>query len=167
MNYEYFRFLCDIVDVGIEYDKMMSLLSAVPFRYSNIYDKSRVDDAMELRFEFERVIDERIIFDCPVSVLEVLVALAKRCEDTIMHDPDYGDRTHDWFWEMITNLGLNGMTDRQFNEEYIIEKLDIFLDRRYTKTGKGSIFCVKRPMRDMADVDIFMQMRWWINQEFF
>lgn len=151
----------------MEYEYLMELMSQVPFRYSHPLDKNRVDDALELRYEFERMIDERVRFDSPVSVLEVLVALAKRCEDSIMHDPDYGDRTHDWFWEMVSNLGLNGMSNRNFDENYTINKLDIFLDRRYTKTGKGSIFCVKKPIQDLTQIDIFMQMRWWINEKFF
>ena len=97
------------------------MLYDIPFRYSHHLDKNRVDDAEQLRFEFLRDFDERAHFDSPISVLEVLVALAKRCEDNIMHDPDYGDRTHEWFWEMITNLGLDGMKNRYFDEE-IVEK---------------------------------------------
>lgn len=139
----------------------------IPFRYSHPLDKSRVDDAMALRFDFERDFDERIQFDSPISVLEVFVALAKRCEDTIMHDPEFGDRTHDWFWEMIVNLGLDGMKNRYFDDEIVEQKIDIFLDRKYTKTGKGNIFCVKKPKQDLAQIDIFLQMRWWINEKFF
>lgn len=164
---EYFHYLCDIVDVDYEYHEMMLMLYDIPFRYSHHLDRNRVEDAEQLRFEFLRDFDERAQFDSPISVLEVLVALAKRCEDNIMHDPDYGDRTHEWFWEMITNLGLNGMKNRYFDEEIVEKNVDIFLDRKYTKTGIGAIFRVKRPKEDLALVDIYMQMRWWINEKFF
>lgn len=40
------------------------------------------------------------------SFLEMMVALAKRCEDDFMSDLRYGDRTSVWFRMMFDNLGL-------------------------------------------------------------
>lgn len=42
----------------------------------------------------------------PCSVLEMIIALAIRLEEHIMDDPDIGNRTGQWFWDMIVSLGL-------------------------------------------------------------
>ena len=40
------------------------------------------------------------ILNEPCSVLEMILALAIRCEDTIMANVRYGDRTTQWFWSI-------------------------------------------------------------------
>ena len=35
------------------------------------------------------------------SVLEMMIALAIRCEEHIMDDPDVGNRTGQWFWKDV------------------------------------------------------------------
>ena len=166
---EYMAWLADIVDVGFEYQELIEMLFQMPFRYSVQLDKNRVDDARELRYAFGREFDYNVngYLDGQVSVFEVLVALAKRCEDNIMHEDELGDRSGEWFWLMISNLGLDSMDDDHFDEEYVREKVDIFLDRRYSKTGIGGIFHVKKPRQDLTEIDIWMQMRWFLSEKFF
>lgn len=63
------------------------------------------------------------------SVLEMLIALSIRLEEHIMDDPEIGDRTGQWFWNMITNLGLGSMDDRKFNENRVEDIVTRFLER--------------------------------------
>lgn len=165
---EYLVYLCDIIDAGIEYRRLMDELFRTPFRYSVILDRNRIEDAMQLRFDFSQDRDCNILghLDGVVSVLEVLVALAKRCEDTIMYDEELGDRTSEWFWVMMRNLGLATMLNENFDKEKVDKIVDIFLDRKYSKHGKGGPFYVKNTKEDLAKVDIWMQMRYWINENF-
>ena len=41
----------------------------------------------------------------------MMIALAIRCEEHIMDDPDAGDRTGQWFWSMLVSLGLGSMDE--------------------------------------------------------
>ena len=38
------------------------------------------------------------------SVLEMMVALAICCEETYMDNPNIGNRTGQWFWNMVKNI---------------------------------------------------------------
>ena len=165
---EYLVYLCDMVDAGLEYRRLMEKLYFIPFRYSVILDRNRIEDAMQLRFEFcqERDCDILGHLDGVVSVLEVLAAMARRCDESIMYDEELGDRTSEWFWVMMRNLGISGQVNEAFDEEFVDKKVDIFLDRKYSKHGKGGLFCVKSAKKDLTQIDIWMQLRLWINENY-
>lgn len=93
-----------------------------------------------------------------------MIALAVRCEEHIMDDPDIGDRTGQWFWNMIVSLGLGSMTDERFDGEYVDEVVDIFLNREYERNGEGGLFTVNDTDRDMRNVEIWYQMHWYLNE---
>ena len=117
------------------------MLYSREFYWSVDHDENRAEDGLNLR---ERFADEfgydYDFLDGPGSsectILEMMVALASRCENEIMYNPDEGDRTWVWFWGMIENLGLTGMDDAHFNPWYVNRILDIFLNREYEKDGK-------------------------------
>mgnify|MGYP003235589453 FL=1 len=93
----------------------------------------------------------------------MILALAIRCEETIMDDPSIGDRTQQWFWGMITNLGLGSMTDSRFDRDAANDILERFLDREYEPDGKGGLFTVRNCDSDLRDVEIWYQMCWYLN----
>ena len=101
--------------------------------------------------------------DRPCSVLEMLIALAMRCEEHIMDDPDIGNRTGQWFWSMITNLGLGSMTDAKFDRVKINHVILIFLDRKYKPNGEGGLFTVRNCPRDLRTIEIWYQMCWYLD----
>ena len=80
-----------------------------------------------------------------------------------MDDPDVGDRTSKWFWLMMENMGLGFMSDNVFDKDEAIEKIDIFLDRRYKRNGEGGLFTIKNPRRDLRKVEIWYQMCWYLD----
>ena len=104
----------------------------------------------------------RHFIDGPCSVLEMMVALAMSCEN-IMNDPQIGDRTGQWFWNMIISLGLGSMTDIRFDKEYCLEVIYRFLDREYEPDGKGGLFTIRNCDTDLRNVGIWYQTCWYLN----
>ena len=99
----------------------------------------------------------------PCSVLEMLIALAFRCEEHIMQDSDAGDRMGQWFWNMIVNLGLGSMSDSRFDAAYTDDVIFRFMDRKYKRNGEGGLFTVERCKCDMRSVEIWYQMNWYLD----
>lgn len=150
------------------YQKLLMHLHNTGFRYSVENDRNRFEDGMNLRsrFAYEQDCDDAFLYlDEPCSVLEMLIALSVKCEEHIMNDDDIGNRTGNWFWDMIENLGLGNMTDGKFNKGFIDDRLNVFLDRRYKSDGScGGLFIVHNARRDMRMVEIWYQMLWYLNE---
>lgn len=171
INNEYFEWMYDLVcknrySNAISYRKLLSRLHSTEFVYSIPRDENRAEDGLDLRYEFAMEQDCKDIIaylEGPCSVLEMMIALAKRCENNIMYDPDIGDRTGQWFWGMIVNLGLGSMTDSRFDRDYVDDVLERFLNRDYEPDGKGGLFTVKDCKKDLRDVEIWYQMCWHLN----
>ena len=168
---EYFGWMCHLVqDEGrAHYCDLLSYLNDVIFQYTIPMDGNRAADGVDLRYRFgyENCYNTAMIASLldvkPCSMLEMLVALAFRCEEHIMSDPDIGDRTHVWFWEMIDSLGLTEMTDGDFDCRYTDKVLSRFFNHTYARNGKGSIFTIPNNSKDMRTVELWSQMNWYLN----
>ena len=128
-------------------------VDGIDFRYRFAYEEGYPDSFIDLYF------NDR---DC--SILEMMIALSYKVEEEITDNYLYGDRTGQWFWSMIISLGLNKMTDSLFDEKYCEEVVDRFMSRNYDYNGKGGLFTVQNPYRDMRDVDIWCQFMWYLNE---
>ena len=93
----------------------------------------------------------------------MMTALAIRCEENIMDDTRYGDRTTQWFWGMINNLGLGSMWGDNYDKVYVDQVLQTFLNRDYAPNGKGGLFTIRNCDRDLRDVEIWYQLNWYLN----
>jgi hypothetical protein len=93
----------------------------------------------------------------------MMVALSIRCEENIMDDPIVGDRTRQWFWDMIVNLGLGSMYDKNYDEWFIDKTINRFLDRQYEPNGKGGLFTVRNCKHDMRLFEIWYQLCWYLD----
>lgn len=175
LNDEYFEWMCKLVrdtklTRRLSYRKLLKYLYDREFEYTIELDGNRAEDGTDLRYRFSydyKRIGPTVIGyldDGPCSILEMMVALAIRCEEHIMDDPEIGDRTGHWFWGMIENLGLKSMDDRNFNERYVEGVVDRFLNREYEDDGKGGLFTVKHCDLDLRTVDIWYQMCWYLNE---
>ena len=80
-----------------------------------------------------------------------------------MDDPRIGDRTSQWFWGMIVNLGIGAMNDDRFDEKYVDEVIERFLNREYEPDGRGGLFTVKNCDTDLRNVEIWYQLCWYLN----
>jgi hypothetical protein len=168
----YFEWLTSLVCSDDEYARFYNLLSHLyqrEFYWSVNNDFNRAADGIDMRSTFADAngLDYNYIrtdLAGPCSVLEMLVALAYRIENSIMGDADFGDRTGYWFWCMIGNLGLTKMTYNRFNRAECDEILDIFLQRLYDEHGDCNVFYVENPLTDMRKAEIWLQMCWWLNE---
>ena len=75
-----------------------------------------------------------------------------------MDNPAYGDRTKQWFWGMIVNMGLSSMTDDVFNRQYVEAAVTRLFNREYEPDGKGGLFTIKDCDRDLRTVEIWYQL---------
>ena len=175
LNELYFDWMYRLVRNGkpstrASYRKLLRSLHSADFTYEIPMDDNRAEDGIDLRYRFgdENHYDDAMIAayldDRPCSVLEMMIALAIRCEEHIMDDPDIGDRTGLWFWGMVSNLGLADMSDTKFNFSHVEDAVRRFLDRAYGRNGEGGLFTVKRNRYDMRSVEIWYQMCWYLDK---
>lgn len=173
---EYFDWLYDYVCQSRVHDKnsykkLFMVLHNTEFIFSIPNDINRAKDGEDLRWRFISYIDDRehisIPFknvEGPCSVLEMMIALAIRCEESIMDDAQYGDRTSQWFWGMMKSLGIGLMSDDVFDRDYILEHINRFLYRQYEPNGKGGLFYIRDTQEDLRDVEIWIQLCWYLDQ---
>lgn len=154
----------------ISYRKLLSFLNSVIFVPMMDMDDNRRVDGIDFRYRFayaEGYPDDYIdkyLNDRDCSVLEMMIALAFKVEEEITEDYIYGDRTGQWFWSMIISLGLNRMTDDIFDLQYCETVIDRFMARQYDYDGKGGLFTIQHPYRDMREVDIWCQFMWYLDE---
>lgn len=171
---DYFEWMVDLVCEGryrkpYPYYKLLGFLHETRFRYLMRRDKNRAEDGVCLRRRFALMHDDDCydeIMDAltgPCSVLEMIIALALRCEETIMDDPKVGDRTKQWFWRMLKSLGISTMTDSRFDSRKAVEIIDRFLERDYEPNGRGGLFTILDCNRDMRTVEIWHQLLWYLD----
>ena len=167
---DYFEWMLDIVcgkrySKNISYRKLLEHLHSIEFVYSIPNDENRAEDGISLRYRFSKELGMDDVPEClyrPCSVLEMMIALALRC-DAFMDDPEIGERTSQWFWDMIINLGLGYMIDEKYDEYVVDEIIRRFLDRDYEPDGKGGLFRIKRCMYDLREVEIWYQLCWYLD----
>ena len=163
-NWIYDMFIGRKANEYITYHKLMYYLFRKEFTFYIPRDDNRYNDGLSLRHKFAlRTGNEEAMLDLngPCSVLEMICALAIRIED-IVEDSDYGDRTAQWFWNMLTSLGTT-YDDSCYDEEDVIFKINRFLDRTYAPSGKGGLFYVPSYPGDMANIEIWYQAMAYIN----
>lgn len=172
INREYFTWLCDIVCSGrnsdqISYTKLLTYLHDTEFRYVIQRDRNRAEDGIELRhrFAYEFGYSERmeVHLEKPCSILEMMVSLALRCEENIMDDDRYGNRTGQWFWNMIGSMGLGHMMDIRFDKWLVERVLSDFVNREYKPNGEGGLFTLRDCPDDLRTVEIWIQMCWYLE----
>jgi len=161
-------FVAHIDDLSPNEEDLLEELYATPYEYSSICpnDSNRKIDGYELR--------QRFIDEChetqeklkwisgPCSVLEMLVALADRCEKDIMYDPNYGDRTSEWFWTMLHNLGIQSNS----SEKDVAERLQRWMNREYGFNGYGGLFPLEDAGEDQSKVEIWYQMNTYMLEKY-
>lgn len=149
--------------------KLLEQLHDTEFIFIIPKDENRAEDGISLRdhyiYDYKLPLNTLDYLDGPCSVLEMMVALAERCEE-FMDDPLIGDRTGQWFWGMITNLGLGSMVDSRYDELFVDDVITRFLNREYEPDGRGGLFTIKYCDYDLRDVEIWYQLCWFLNEKY-
>lgn len=171
---EYFEWMYNLINSNdtkkeSSFRKLLTRLHEIEFYYSIQKDANRAEDGENLRYHFAYDIyspeSRDIIVDYlsrPCSVLEMMIALSIRLED-IMDDPSIGDRTGQWFWKMIVNLGLGGMYDLRYDEKYVDDTINTFLNHEYEPDGRGGLFRIRDCEYDLREVEIWMSALWFLD----
>lgn len=170
---DYFQWLCKKIRVD-EPDHSYWILAKELYKkefYSLIEkDFNRESDGIELRrdYMFDSGNWSASLVDAPCSVFEMLIGLAEKI-DGMLSEGESEDQSYIYFWEMITNLGLDDVTDDKYAEYgpfYISERLDKFLERKYTMKGKGNIFPMKYSKKDQRKIEIWYQMQEYLLENY-
>ena len=173
----YFKWLYNYMCEGrtneyIQYKYLFTILHSIPFKYTIKNDVNRAVDGVDLRNRFidEMKYDEKYLdyLRAPCSVLEMIIALAIRCEETIMYDTRYGNRYKQWFWGMLNNLQISHYTDGYFidhphSEQNIVSHIYDFLNHNYQPDGLGGLFYIRNCKEDMRNLEIWTQMCWYLD----
>lgn len=180
---DYFQWLCEVANVvgnSTPYWLLAGYLHSKEFKTGKITnDENRIMDGISLREEYIRtggVIGKAPLediydsIDGPCSMLEFLVALARRIEFQL-GDPDEGvDRTPVYFWEMCDNLGLTEYSDGFFVEldgkNSCDEIIQTLIKRSYQPNGYGGLFPLDNPPKDQRRVEIWSQMNSYIAERY-
>lgn len=125
-------------------------------------DENRAEDGLQLR---KSLGFDDILQDKPCSILEMLISLAMHIENDYMYNQEYGDRTAQWFWEMIVNMGLGSQNDRNYDPAYVNSCIERFIRREYDADGgNGGIFVVNNPREDLRNTEIWYQAMWYLTE---
>lgn len=173
---DYFEWLKSLVEAEEEYSFLWWKLHNTDFIWLIDRDENRAEDGKYLRYIFTVSAYDRIDFNQeevdeylsgPCSVMELLVGLARRMEHDIMENDDLGDRTPEWFHDMIKNLGLDIYDDKHYSEEKVSKIIHRFMGRKYGKSGAGNVFCVgHKNGPDFRNLEIWDQMQVYVLEKY-
>lgn len=170
---QYFEWLCELIDYDERsfksYSRLFNLLHKTDFQVIIGMDENRAEDGIDLRYRFGESCGyhQAEIATCldisPCSVFEMMIALALRCKESIMDNPDEGGQIGKLFWVMISNLGLESMSDERYDNLYCLNVIHRFLNREYSRNGEGGLFVIENCKYDLRSVEIWYQMCWYLD----
>lgn len=167
----YFNWLCAKVmnyqpHNAANYHDLMRILYTQEFTWIVRGDHNRADDGKELRIDFLREAgmhpdEEPEWFDQPCSILEMLIAFAKRAE--FQTDIPY----RKWFWTFLENLEINEYRRITSHHDLrdIEDKLNTFVERRYGGNGRGGLCPLRVPLRNQQEVEIWYQFFDYLTEQ--
>ena len=171
---DYFSWICRLVNTrehrSKDYSKLLKYLYETEFVYILDMDSNRAGDGSDLRYRFgyenELTFAEIAYYldNHQCSVLEMMAAMALRCEEHITFDPNVGDRVGYYFWNMVESLGLIDQTNDRFNVIFTDKTIETFLNREYEPNGEGGLFTLKRCGVDLRQVEIWCQFMWYLEE---
>ena len=174
---EYYNWLLNKIEFGNFTELYIGLLrrmfgtayfSALPI------DENRASDGKDLRYFFCEetgydLDDLNLAVGDSCTVLEMLIAFADLIANKELGDAEKGDRTPDWFWRMVKNLGLLDYPGEYLPLELRLEVTTIiqnWLNRNINYDGSGGLFPLKNPPGDERKVEFLYQMRAYLNENF-
>ena len=177
---DYVYYLYRIVQNGGEnHRKLCVELFKIPFFITRSAPKRDIDrekDGLELRktcdFCYNNVFD-REMRPVPCTMLEMIIGISKRMSEQLM-DEDGEDKTAQYFWEIMENLGLTCMDDDNFGwdtglaQKKIAKTCEILCKRQYNPDGTGGgMFPMPGVLGiNQKKMEIWYQMQEYINWKY-
>ena len=175
-NDEYFLWLCGKINVSptgkLPYHQLAKALYSVQYAPGrDNMDMNRALDGLYLRSEFIQKFGEAGSAgnrgNC--TFLEMLIGLARRMA-FLMESEEKPKRIVEFFWKMLENMGLTDFSDLRFaalNGDRVVAKAtDYVISKRYGPDGKGGLFPVNHPQKDMRQLDLWYQMHAWLSENY-
>lgn len=153
------------IDDLLPFENLLVYLYNTEFASRHPMDKNRIYDGEKLRVDFYENPDivAGMRKNHPVSVLEVLIALAERMNQVV---EDTENKTPEFFWTMIDNLGLGSEYNTSFDKAYTNVRLGVLYDNAYERDGSGgALFVIHDPNHDMRDADLWYQAMWYLADD--
>lgn len=167
----YFAWLVSQVS-GDEYLILLKLMHDTEFYTSVGRDYNYETKAKDLRvtwFKENCNPDEHFALDGCATVLEVLLVFAMEM-DYMLWNPEYGDRTAQWFWELVGNLGLADMSDDRYFERggtyRVTDTLQEFIGREYDHDGHGNVFFIDNSDFDFRTTELWYQLNAYVSHNY-
>lgn len=148
----------NLPDGPLTYWRLLKMLFEKEFVWVVPFDENRIEDGKALRLRFLE--DEGLPVDVDpdwmamgCSFLELMVGLAVRLEF------EADGRVHYWFWNLMSNIGLDGYHDRtRLPKTHIDNVLEDVIFRNYSPAGEGGFFPLRNPQKDQRTVELWEQL---------
>lgn len=177
---DYFRTLYKEVSTSRSRSYMIlsRLLHTIDFVWSVPNDDNRIGDALQRRKEYmDRYGYSEALKRKPASVFEVLVSIVYRML-YLMYGEERGLSASKLYLELLTNLELSEFTDGMFLRTKKLKKLEAevrvkvskMMYRKYTISGRGGLFPLKRSPRkhgiDLRKTELWYQMMYYLEENY-
>lgn len=173
----YRRWLVERMDAH-GYEILFDFLYDVEYRWDPDIprDSDRESDGRDLRRRFSEETGMELPDGWkshPCSFLEFVVALAFAIDDEIMYDPYNPGQVSEWFWMMMTNLGLDIFDDRTMLEnsassyEEVTRIVELEMGREFDYNGYPGMFPLRKPIMDQRDVETWYRANAYMIEEYF
>ena len=174
---EYFEWMTNVIfsDVVLKdaYDGLLHVLNSIPFEWSLQMDENRQKDAQDLRYLFGYVCgysESQIcqeLDNTPPSLLEVIVALINRVQDSILYDPTKQDPNQEIFLDILKSLKIDDIKGVMNDSDYatIYNAVENLYCHNYSYYGEGGLFVVNNPKNDMRNTEIWFQFMWYLDEK--
>lgn len=181
----YLEWLLNKLGIGTDatgYSMLASILQDTVFYPIVEMDENRWEDGVHYRVEYAnlRYPDDQQAADALADILddsiggctalELICSLCEKIAFELM-DSQFEAGLGKWFEELIANLGLDIYTNNElmeneaayFEVEGILEK---WIFRRYHYNGEGGLFPLIDPPDDMRQMELIIQMNYWLMENY-
>ena len=169
MNDDYYQWLIGLLDddyLAESYQKLTADMFETEFVWTVAYDGNRAADGLNMRSIYSRESGRPVYIDTDCNVLEMFVALCRRCDEELMYDPDEQRGAGYWFWVILENMGLDIYDDYMYDERAVEYILEVVLERKYARNGHGGLFPCDKNGTDFRKMDLWWQLNTYLNEEF-
>lgn len=172
----YYIWLCDLININQRnrsYFLLIKELHRKQFTWFVPNDDNRAFEGKNLRERFCKELNieyDYEYFPSTASMLELIIALAYRCEE-IMIDRRDNMPMVEWFWKLLSNVELDKFTDEDYYDmngpAFVDDILTRIIRRTYSRNGGGSLFPLRHPKKDQRKVELWYQMNYYLVENYY
>lgn len=172
----------EMLDIPARYSLLEDYLWTTPLSFNteeSLRDQNWVEKSAEMRVDFFSSLYKnnwseymsaanafKHYMGSP-NILEFFLVVTKVYYDLA------NDGEEEWasfFWELMDNIDFEMQDDENFDSKTVKKKLDVILNRKYTKTGRYGLFPLKtnevRRGKDMRKESIGMQINYYSRENY-